>query len=93
MAGTEIIAVADILEDLHKEFKFQFSPGTIYPLMHSLERKGYVQRAHRNSRNYYFLTEKGKMMLEKLQDNVEDFQKILSHLLKRQQNSLDTFDI
>lgn len=37
MSGT------DIIKTVHKNFNVLLSPGTIYPLLHSLEKKGFVQ--------------------------------------------------
>ena len=61
---------------------YRISPGTLYPLLHGLERKGYlVSREERNGkslRKVYRATEKGKRALAAAQDKVRElFQELV----------------
>ena len=52
--GYEIIAI------VHKEFGVLLSPGTLYPLIHSLEARGLIESNPMSSRIVYLVSPKGK---------------------------------
>lgn len=61
---------------------YPISPGTLYPLLHGLEKKGYlVARAHRNGkslRKVYRATAQGRRALLAAQDKVRElFQELV----------------
>jgi PadR family transcriptional regulator PadR len=61
---------------------YRISPGTLYPLLHGLEKKGYmVSRELRNGkslRKVYRATAKGKRALARAQDKVRElFQELV----------------
>lgn len=51
-----------------KRHGYHVSPGLVYPLLHSLEKEGYLKRENKviegKVRKYYTLTSKGLKMLE-----------------------------
>ena len=53
---------------------YQISPGTLYPMLHSLERQGYLVSEKRlvegRWRKYYTLTERGQAALEEARDRI-----------------------
>jgi PadR family transcriptional regulator PadR len=56
-----------LIEEL-KRHDYHVSPGLVYPLLHSLEKEGYLERENKiiegKVRKYYTLTSKGLEMLE-----------------------------
>jgi DNA-binding PadR family transcriptional regulator len=61
---------------------YRISPGTLYPLLHGLERKGYLasrqQRNGKSLRKVYRATSKGKKALAAAQDKVRElFQELV----------------
>lgn len=54
LCGMEIIA------HLHKNFKILFSPGTIYPLLHSMKERGLVTMTAVGKKKMYKTTKKGE---------------------------------
>lgn len=55
-----------IIEELSRH-GYRLSPGTLYPLLHELERKGYLRSSHkrgeRRARRMYKATAKGRRAL------------------------------
>jgi DNA-binding PadR family transcriptional regulator len=64
---------------------YELSPGTLYPLLHELERAGYVQREDRvvdgKVRKYYRATPHG---LQALDDTRAKIQELVVEVLQRQ---------
>jgi len=58
MCGYEIMAT------LHKEFGLLLSPGTIYPLLRSLENNELIVVNHIGNKKVYHLSSKGKTNLK-----------------------------
>ena len=62
-----------MLEEL-AQHGYRISPGTLYPLLHGLEKKGYLsaseQRNGRSRRTIYRATPKGKRALKQAKDKV-----------------------
>jgi len=57
---------------------FQFNHGTLYPILHKLEKKGYIrgiwkQDAGERKRKYYALTSRGKDYLKSLNTDLKTF--------------------
>ena len=62
---------------------YRLSPGTLYPLLHGLEKKGYLEsrreRAGRSIRRLYRATPVGRAALEEAKDKVRElFREILA---------------
>ncbi len=55
-----------MIDELHHH-GYEISPGTLYPMLHAMEQKGYLQsrteRLGRTVRRYYKATAKGKKAL------------------------------
>src|SRR6185369_18033334 len=55
---------------------YRISPGTLYPLLHGLERKGYLKSSERREgkslRKVYRATPKGRRALRAAQDRVRE---------------------
>jgi DNA-binding PadR family transcriptional regulator len=64
-----------IIEELARH-GYQLSPGTLYPLLHELERKGYLRssnkRGERRARRMYRATARGRKALEAAKVRVKE---------------------
>jgi DNA-binding PadR family transcriptional regulator len=63
---------------------YKLSPGTLYPILHSLERKGYLQsyeaRSGRQARKFYRATVAGKAALDEAKEKVRElFGELFEH--------------
>lgn len=54
----------DIINLIHRRFDVLVSSGTVYSLLYSLERKGFVTADADNRKRVYTLTGKGEQILE-----------------------------
>ena len=64
-----------VMEELRRH-GYELSPGTLYPMLHGLERKGYLRsrrdREGRRMRRLYVITPKGKSALHEAKDKVRE---------------------
>jgi PadR family transcriptional regulator, regulatory protein PadR len=64
-----------IIEELARH-GYKLSPGTLYPMLHDMERKGYlysvVERSGRQTRRCYRATDLGKITLEDAKEKVRE---------------------
>jgi len=68
-----------IIADIHKQFDVLLSPGTLYPLLYSLEKKAFISIKKEGRRKNYFLTEKGLIQSEKV---IQLYRNNIGHLLR-----------
>ena len=65
-AAEEPIYGGWVMEELRRH-GYELSPGTLYPMLHGLERKGYLrsrrEREGNRMRRFYVITPKGKSAL------------------------------
>lgn len=81
MYGYQMI---DILRQKSNQV-FELKAGTLYPLLHSLEQKGYLI-SYENSdniklRKYYSITRKGKKFLERKKEEWKEYTEVINHML------------
>jgi len=55
-----------IIADIHKRFDVLLSPGTLYPLLYSLEKKDLITIEQDGRRKNYLLTEKGTLQADRV---------------------------
>jgi DNA-binding PadR family transcriptional regulator len=55
-----------IIADIHKRFDVLLSPGTLYPLLYSLEKQGLISIKQDGRRKNYLLTEKGTLQADRV---------------------------
>jgi DNA-binding PadR family transcriptional regulator len=64
-----------IIEELRRH-GYRLSPGTLYPMLHGLERKGYLksrsERSGRRARRLYTITSKGRAALADARKKVNE---------------------
>lgn len=87
MYGYEII---NILEKRSNN-TFNFKEGTLYPILHRLENKGYLKSYKEKSdagrsRKYYKITKKGLNQLEKEKEEWASFQKTINTIISGEIN-------
>jgi PadR family transcriptional regulator, regulatory protein PadR len=74
-AAEEPIYGLAIIEEL-QHHGYDLSPGTLYPILHSMERDGYLQRQNRTVegkiRKYYAITEGGKKALLEAKEKIRE---------------------
>jgi len=78
MCGTEIV------ETLHLEFNVLLSPGTIYPLLHSLQEKGLLTSKKHGKAKTYAPAEDAKLKIRSLVDEHIQARKLLNHYLQQE---------
>ena len=74
-ASKEPIFGLGMIEELGRH-GYRISPGSLYPLLHGLEKKGYLrsteQRDGRSLRKVYRATARGRKALGQIQDKVKE---------------------
>jgi DNA-binding PadR family transcriptional regulator len=74
-ADEEPIYGLAMIEELRRH-GYDMSPGTLYPILHSLEATGYLTRADRivngKVRKYYAITDDGRAALAETRDKVRE---------------------
>ncbi|MBT5434113.1 MAG: helix-turn-helix transcriptional regulator [Alphaproteobacteria bacterium] len=64
-----------VTEELRRH-GYELSPGTLYPMLHGLEKKGYLQsykeRDGKTMRRIYSITPRGKLILGDAKEKVRD---------------------
>lgn len=80
----------EMIEELHKQSNqtFDLKAGTLYPLLHGLEKSGCVtvyesQAENGRKRKYYQLTKNGKKVLNDRHDEWDSFTEAVNHVLKK----------
>ncbi|HIK46926.1 MAG TPA: helix-turn-helix transcriptional regulator [Leptolyngbyaceae cyanobacterium M65_K2018_010] len=74
-AAQEPIFGLEIIEELGRH-GYKLSAGTLYPMLHGMERKGYLfsveEKRGRQTRRLYRATELGQMLLEEAKHKVKE---------------------
>jgi len=78
MCGTDIIKI------IHLEFNVLLSPGTIYPLLHSLKKKGLLTFRKWGKATTYAPTEDAKLKIRSIVDEHIQARKLLNHYLQQE---------
>jgi DNA-binding PadR family transcriptional regulator len=78
MCGTEIIGT------IHLKFHVLLSPGTIYPLLHSLDERGLITAKSYGKEKAYASVDSAKTKIEQLVDAQIQARKLLTHYLQQE---------
>ena len=78
MCGTEIIG------NIHLKFHVLLSPGTIYPLLHSLDERGLITAKIYGKEKAYAPVDSAKTKIERLVDEQIQARKLLTHYLQQE---------
>jgi len=77
----------DVISFIHKKFRLLVSSGTVYSLLYSLERDGFIEGKFTNRKRVYALTEKGEETIQSIQEASEQIQTFMSNIFKRFNNA------
>lgn len=73
-ASQEVICGSWMIEEL-REHGYEISPGTVYPMLHGLARKGYLKMRQegpgKRARRLYTITAKGRVALADAKSKVQ----------------------
>jgi PadR family transcriptional regulator, regulatory protein PadR len=74
-AAKEPVYGLAIIEELQRH-GYELSPGTLYPILHSMEREGYLQHENKTVegkvRKYYTITERGREALLEAKQKIRE---------------------
>jgi len=86
-ASKEEIFGMDIMKEL-KSHGYSISPGTLYPILHSLENQKYLTSRKKvvngKTRKYYKITKKGLGALAKSKEKIRE---LVDEVLEKKRNS------
>ena len=77
----------DVISFIHKKFRLLVSSGTVYSLLYSLERDGFIEGKFSNRKRVYALTVKGEETIQTIQEASEQIQTFISNIFKRFNNA------
>jgi len=80
----------DVISFIHKKFRLLISSGTVYSLLYSLERDGYIEGKSNNRKRVYALTEKGEETIQAIQEASDQIQTFMSNLFRKFDNAKDS---
>ena len=70
----------DVIALIHKRFGILLSSGTVYSLLYSLERDGFVKGAWNQRKRVYVLAEKGEQNIKVITDANKEIQNFLGNI-------------
>lgn len=71
----------DLIGLIHEKFGILVSSGTIYSLLHSMERGGLIEGVQGRRKRVYELTERGKQNIEVITRTNGEIQSLLRNML------------
>jgi len=74
----------DIIETIHLEFKVLLSPGTVYPLLRSLQERNLVKYEKRGKAKTYTVAEDAEPQITKIVNEQIQARNLLNHYLRRE---------
>jgi len=75
----------DMLTYFHVKFDLLVSPGTVYSVLYSMERKGLIKARGVERKRIYTLTPKGEATIRTIQESSEVVQGFLKRLLQERE--------
>ena len=79
----EPLSASDIIVFFHKNYDIRMSPGTLYPILYKLERRGYIKVIPDKKTRLYVLADSGRIALDSLQARLEEIQSFIISLLNK----------
>ncbi|MFQ6080972.1 MAG: PadR family transcriptional regulator [Candidatus Bathyarchaeia archaeon] len=73
----------DVISFVHKKFGVLISSGTVYGLIHRMEREGLMRGFWKGRKRVYTLTEKGKETIKALLDERNEIINLIEKLLRK----------
>ena len=72
----------DMLTYFHNKFDLLVSPGTVYTVLYSMERKGLIKAQSIDRKRVYSLTAKGQATIKAIRESNDALESFLTRLLK-----------
>ena len=72
----------DVIEHINKKFGLLVSPGTVYALLYSMERKGLIKANYEEGKRVYTITDKGTDFINSIvcsEAEIQRFFKLFLH--------------
>jgi DNA-binding PadR family transcriptional regulator len=83
MAQRNAISAPNVIAFFENKYKIRISPGTLYPILYKLEKKGYIRRIWKKSKLLFALSDSGKQVLEILQLHVDEARGFIVELVNK----------
>jgi DNA-binding PadR family transcriptional regulator len=80
LAQRAVMTAPNTIDFFSKSYGISVSPGTVYPVFNSLEKRGVVKRLSRAHGQLYTLTGKGKQEAADLRNSIEIIQDFIGEL-------------
>ena len=80
----------DIINIINKKFGILLSPGSIYSMLYSLERKNLIAGTLNKKRRTYTLTDEGKERMRKILGNAQEIAEYLVFILTKSHEKTKT---
>lgn len=71
----------DVISLVHKKFGVLLSSGTVYSLIYAMEREGLIRGMWERRKRVYKLTEKGKEIIQTVQQRKDEIVRLVKRLL------------
>jgi len=72
----------DVIAFIHRKFRLLLSSGTVYSLLYSLERDGFIEGSWNQRKRVYMLTDRGEEAIKAILDANEKIKGFLVNILK-----------
>jgi len=83
MTKRNAVSAPDIIVFFEKNYDIRLSPGTVYPILCRMERRGYIRVLPNRKKRFYVLADSGRKALESLQQHLDDVQSFITGLLNK----------
>ena len=83
MTKRNAVSAPDIIDFFRKNYDIRLSPGTIYPILCRMERRGYIRLLPNRRKKFYVLTDSGRKALQNLQERLEEIQSFIICLVNK----------
>ena len=78
----------DFISYIHNKFNLLVSSDTVYSLLYSLERNGFIEGVWEERKRVYKLTQKGEKTITTLLGAIDKIKCFMSNILKAQNNPI-----
>jgi DNA-binding PadR family transcriptional regulator len=83
MTIREAVSATDVIILFEKNYDVRLSPGTLYPILYRLERRGYIKELPKRRKKFYVLTDSGRKVLEDIEQRLKEIQIFITCLLNK----------
>jgi len=83
MSRRNAMSAPDIIAFFEKSYNIRISPGTIYPVLYGMEKRGHIRILPYRMKRFYALTDSGRKLLENLQQSMNEMQSFILGLINK----------